>query len=225
MPTGVYERATKAEIYRFDCQSCGSAVEKPMSIYKGRNLPKFCSAACFGESLKISEPNRTCGHCQTSFRGRATAKFCCLDCKRASRRVSNALWRDPDYIRDYRRQYALKRRAAGGYDARRLNVERGPKAASKEQIAAAIEKAMGLCVYCGERKEKLTIDHATPIHGGGKHNIKNLIPCCKSCNSSKGTKELSDWLFEKHGAYGLARAYTFIAKRKINEEFYGRSAR
>lgn len=223
MPTGVYER--KSERYTFDCLSCGSVVDKQLSAYKGRKFPKFCSAACFGESLKIAEPNRTCGHCQAGFRGRQTSKFCSAECRSASRRISDARWRDPDYVREYRRQYALKKRAAGEYDAHRLNAERGPKAASKEQISASLEKAMGRCVYCGEHKERLTIDHATPIHSGGKHNIKNLIPCCKSCNSSKGTKDLSDWLFDKHGIDGLARAYTFIVKRKINEAFYEQNAR
>jgi 5-methylcytosine-specific restriction endonuclease McrA len=220
MPAGIYERQKKAEQYRFACESCGGNVERPLNLYKGRQLPKFCSSSCFGNSLRIDAKNKKCCLCGTDFRGRERSKFCSVECVRTSRRKDEAKWRDPDYVREYRRQYALKQRKSGGFDKKRLKVLRSSASASKEQIAAAIEKADGRCVYCGGCSSKLTIDHATPIHFGGKHNIKNLIPCCKSCNSSKGTNDLSDWLFKKHGIYGLARAYTFISKRKINHEFY-----
>ena len=45
------------------------------------------------------------------------------------------------------------------------------------------------CLYCGENnKEKLTIDHVIPKSKGGKNDWKNLVTCCKSCNSKKDDK-------------------------------------
>ena len=48
------------------------------------------------------------------------------------------------------------------------------------------------CAYCGERKP-LTQDHVVAIVRGGKHSIGNLVPCCVSCNASKGPKLLTEW--------------------------------
>lgn len=60
----------------------------------------------------------------------------------------------------------------------------------------------GQCAYClGESTGK---DHLKPLVRDGLPtgyitSIKNLVPCCSSCNSSKGAKEFSDWyLSEKN---------------------------
>lgn len=49
-----------------------------------------------------------------------------------------------------------------------------------------------LCVYCGETSS-LTIDHVFPKSLGGSHDPSNLVPACRSCNSSKGAKTLEAW--------------------------------
>lgn len=67
------------------------------------------------------------------------------------------------------------------------------------------------CAYCGRliRKDKVTVDHLYPV-GAAKRNvrlqrklkrrginnindIKNLVPACKRCNSSKG-KKMGAWI-------------------------------
>lgn len=50
------------------------------------------------------------------------------------------------------------------------------------------------CVYCGEPSE--TWDHLVALVKDGElngygHQIGNLVPCCKRCNSKKGAK---DWI-------------------------------
>lgn len=55
------------------------------------------------------------------------------------------------------------------------------------------------CVYCGATLA-LTIDHVIPQSKGGTHDDDNLATCCKSCNSSKGTKtgeEFEAWRAER----------------------------
>lgn len=44
------------------------------------------------------------------------------------------------------------------------------------------------CVYCGQKMERLTMDHLTPISQGGEHTMSNVVPACKSCNSRKGNR-------------------------------------
>ena len=53
------------------------------------------------------------------------------------------------------------------------------------------------CVYCGvsfraNSRQKATWEHID----NDEHHIceKNIVRCCASCNSSKGTKTLSKWL-------------------------------
>ena len=38
-----------------------------------------------------------------------------------------------------------------------------------------------------------TGDHLIPLHDGGSDSIENHLPMCRSCNSSKGRRDLLDW--------------------------------
>lgn len=58
----------------------------------------------------------------------------------------------------------------------------------------SLERNGVFCHYCGDRKFQ-TFDHVIPRSKGGSHESKNLVPCCRSCNSSKGTKSYDDFLF------------------------------
>ena len=53
------------------------------------------------------------------------------------------------------------------------------------------------CSYCGSNKN-LALDHIFPQKFGGKDNGDNLIYACKSCNSSKGKKDLMEWMNYKN---------------------------
>lgn len=62
------------------------------------------------------------------------------------------------------------------------------------------------CCYCGKtRKESrregfdLEIDHIIPLTSKhGFHQIENVAPACKQCNSSKSNEDLSMWLKNKN---------------------------
>lgn len=49
------------------------------------------------------------------------------------------------------------------------------------------------CHYCGSH-ERLTVDHKNPMSLGGSDDDDNLVACCKSCNSSKGTKTYEQFI-------------------------------
>lgn len=50
-----------------------------------------------------------------------------------------------------------------------------------------------ICNYCGS-DEKLALDHIFAQKVGGNDDAENLIFACRSCNSSKGKKDLMEWM-------------------------------
>lgn len=53
----------------------------------------------------------------------------------------------------------------------------------------------GRCYYCGEcAADKIEIDHVVPLADGGSVGVENLVPACRSCNSSKSDKPVAEWL-------------------------------
>lgn len=58
--------------------------------------------------------------------------------------------------------------------------------------AEAFERDGYSCQYCGDVND-LTCDHITPLVRGGSNDLDNLTTACRSCNSSKGDKSLSEW--------------------------------
>ena len=62
-----------------------------------------------------------------------------------------------------------------------------------------------------------TGDHLIPLHDGGSDSIENHLPMCRSCNSSKGRKDLLEWWESKNRdplALGLD-ALTIYARLKF----------
>jgi 5-methylcytosine-specific restriction endonuclease McrA len=51
----------------------------------------------------------------------------------------------------------------------------------------------GRCAYCFKKCDQ-TQDHLIAISSGGNHTKYNVVPACISCNSSKGKKNLREWL-------------------------------
>ena len=48
------------------------------------------------------------------------------------------------------------------------------------------------CAYCGNDRERLTIDHIIPKSRGGKTDFENCVSSCKPCNNKKGSKTPSE---------------------------------
>lgn len=53
------------------------------------------------------------------------------------------------------------------------------------------------CIYCGEIKDKLTLEHLLPLCRGGPDIADNAVRVCQSCNSSKGDKRLYEWYLDR----------------------------
>lgn len=88
--------------------------------------------------------------------------------------------------------------ATKGRLVRRLQEAR--RRARKREVSATLtrgqwysvmEAAGGCCVYCGAGAD--TIDHVVPLVQGGGHELGNVVPACRSCNSSKNHHPLAVW--------------------------------
>jgi len=44
------------------------------------------------------------------------------------------------------------------------------------------------CQYCGDKTERLTLDHVVPKAHGGKRIFENIVAACFGCNQAKGDK-------------------------------------
>ena len=66
-------------------------------------------------------------------------------------------------------------------------------APSKRRVV--FEKTSGRCWYCGSGidLETMCVEHATPKSKGGRNEIDNLLPACRSCNSQKYTKTVEEY--------------------------------
>ena len=53
------------------------------------------------------------------------------------------------------------------------------------------KKLASKCIYCDGAAN--SVDHLIPRLAGGPDSADNLVTACKSCNSSKGGRDLYDW--------------------------------
>lgn len=94
---------------------------------------------------------------------------------------------------------------------------------TKSEIAdlyKALQINDGQCAYCLGKCN--SVDHLHPLVTGGNPtgyitNINNLVPCCSSCNSSKGKKAFEDWyLSDKNIARLLAEG---LSREQIQDRY------
>ena len=94
---------------------------------------------------------------------------------------TNRLWRvaHPQSILTYGHSARARRRACPGKH-------------STAQWLATRASYHDLCVYCLAPATQR--DHVEALMPGGTNDIENIVPACKSCNSSKNAKPLLVWL-------------------------------
>ena len=61
----------------------------------------------------------------------------------------------------------------------------------------ALKRAWGGCAYCGARDTPLQRDCVLALSRGGRYTLTNVVPACRSCNTSKCNDEVTGWLRRK----------------------------
>ena len=49
------------------------------------------------------------------------------------------------------------------------------------------------CCYCGQPAKDIEKEHFIAVNNGGGYTASNILPACKSCNSSKQDKDFFEW--------------------------------
>lgn len=116
--------------------------------------------------------------------------------QRENARARNFFKQNPDKRREKNRKYCEKYPEIYSIKnsrrkARLLEVAVLPY--TPQQLQDRLSLFNNCCTYCFER-ENLTVDHFIPINNGGADALYNLVPACRSCNSSKGAKNPVVWM-------------------------------
>jgi len=61
----------------------------------------------------------------------------------------------------------------------------------------ALKAAWGGCAYCGASNTPLQRDCVLALSRGGRYTLGNVVPVCRSCNTSKCNAEVTGWLRRK----------------------------
>jgi hypothetical protein len=130
--------------------------------------------------LFITNKNKLCSNnlCDNS----ARKSGLCNSHYTAKWRIDNPLLARKNIEHSWRERGARKRNAVGQH--------------SRHEWEELLKEYGGLCAYCRNKKAD-TKDHVIPIFNGGTNYISNILPACRSCNCSKHTRPLNDWLKRK----------------------------
>ncbi len=62
---------------------------------------------------------------------------------------------------------------------------------------SALRASWGGCAYCGVTGTPLQRDCVLALSRGGRYTLENIVPACRSCNTSKCNAEVTGWLRRK----------------------------
>lgn len=71
------------------------------------------------------------------------------------------------------------------------------------ELQQHFEKFGNECVYCGN-PDRISVDHFIPLVKGGSDCLGNLVPCCRSCNTSKNVNDALEW-YQRQSFYDRKR--------------------
>lgn len=112
-----------------------------------------------------------------------------------------------DHCRKYRKQYRKENIEMERLrtQKRRTKQKKLPATLTLEQWTSIKEDFNNQCAYCGMTEEEhlkqfgeqLHQEHFIPLSEGGEYAHNNIIPACRSCNSSKNNSNFFGWYPEQ----------------------------
>lgn len=112
--------------------------------------------------------------------------------ERYRRRQRELYAQDSSKRREYGRRWQKAHRDPTINARRRARVKDLPATLTKSQWVAIKVAYRFRCAYCDKRLDALTQDHVIPLSKGGGTTPENIVPACRSCNSRKSNRLISN---------------------------------
>lgn len=181
----------KREKFSGPCSECGLISEKTRYIHG------LCRSCHRKKEYAKKNPKITmyCNKCGKKLERKYTKFDACVLCRNKDRYKN-----DKKYRNKISKQAKKYRESENGKIQCRINVIRRRGRIAKVKSTLTQDEWEHICktynyrcAYCG-KKTKLEMDHVVPISLGGPTTKENILPACRSCNSSKNNKVAIDIL-------------------------------
>lgn len=168
---------------KFKCEMCKKDCEIREWNYK-QNKNHFCSQKCYSKFQKINPVRYWLGKKRLDMIGHKwNVGKKRTEEEKKERSLSQMGEKHWNWKGGYKNELWQKRQRR----IRELGSEGFHTLAEWETLKANYNWICPSC-YRKEPEIKLTTDHIVPLIKGGSHNIENIQPLCKSCNSKKYIK-------------------------------------
>jgi len=171
--------------YSHTCEQCESEYEA------SKATQRYCSTYCRNRSgmplctvCGTPSAGEMCRPCLLMAKAGRTHQRTCPDCGGAC---------SGETCRPCRNKRQVIRDASDKRVIRKHRESAAPGIRPFERNALLVKwKRQGrTCAYCARLAD--TVDHVVPLVRGGTNYEGNLVPACKSCNSSKGGRTVMEW--------------------------------
>ena len=196
--------------YKCHCRECGKARSKQWREDNKTRYKEYYTAKSATEEAREAKRAFRARHkeeiAEYKRRYRSTHKEQIAEYDRSRRETpegaehANAMarrWRanNKDAVAEYNRKYVQEhldyfRQATHKRNAKKRQLRHDLTLEEWETIK---EEFSFSCAYCGKPLKNFTQDHLIPLTEGGEYTRANIIPACKSCNSSKHTSPFVEW--------------------------------
>jgi len=96
------------------------------------------------------------------------------------------------YFSDYNKRDYVREKDSAAKRKRRAVIRESQYELTDADWAECLEYFDHKCAYCGS-EVNIVQDHFLPISKYRNHSKYNIVPCCRSCNSSKSNHDYFVW--------------------------------
>lgn len=131
------------------------------------------------------------------------------DKEKCAERYKEYYWKNKEKMNERVAKWTKENRA---HVSKRTKITNQKRRAQKKNLSASLSNEQwdyiqkhfdNKCCYCG-KELPLAQDHFIALSYGGEYTRNNIVPACRSCNSSKGNKNFFEW-YPKHRYYSKKR--------------------